>query len=363
MTSAARPLLGGFPALTARVADGRYIISDGKNDVTVYTERSAPRDIAQLQTWLTETAPEQIPLVVAPYRAEFASLFTMPRNFFFISPVNFAAAPDERRLIANDAALEFFINAIGADDKFSVHLWPQWQAFQEPVSAGVRRLFERAAVRLKTIRHFGRLWQVNFRLNVSRVTADIAELPTEAPDVLVMAGPSLDAAITTLDKNQKIWCADTAWRALVERGIQPQVVFSVDAGFASQEHFAGLQREIRASGALLVCDLIGNAAVQRLPFAARLYYQSSHPLVQQFCTTSAIHLTPLDNPSGNVGGLMLATLRKFFPHASPLILGQDGRSLRGISHARGTAYYRRAHLAQNRLFTPENYLLRLSRRY
>ncbi len=226
-----------------------------------------------------------------------------------------------------------------------------------------QQLFERAAVRLKTIRHFGRLWQINFRLNAVRETHDIIRLKELPPDLLVMAGPSLDAALPEAARAKLIWCADTALPALVAHGIYPRVVFSVDAGFASSEHFCGLSSDIGTRSTVLVCDLLGNAAVQRLPFEEKLTYQSSHPLVQQFCSAAGHALTPVENPSGDVGSLMRNVHALLFNSAEVKVVGHDGRSLRKITHARGTAYFKRSYMQQNRLFTPESYFARLSRRY
>ena len=70
-----------------------------------------------------------------------------------------------------------------------------------------------AAARLKTLRHFGRLWPINFTANApaARSWSDIRALAAAgAPQALVMAGPSLDANLQALKTQQNIWVADTA---------------------------------------------------------------------------------------------------------------------------------------------------------
>lgn len=357
-------MLAGFPQITGIISEGRFSVQYGGETITVFTARSAERDLTQLKTLLQSAAPGNIPVIVAPYRREFSALFNGQDSFVFISPVTFTPElPGDDRLVADAHAVEYFVNSIGKNDKYEIHVAPQWQALAGPMRDATQQLFERAAVRLKTIGHFGRLWQINFRLNAVRETHDITSLKELRPDLLVMAGPSLDKQLGEAAGAKLIWCADTALPALAARGIYPRVVFSVDAGFASSEHFYGLGAEIGKRAMVLVCDLLGNAAVQRLPFAERLTYQSSHPLVQQFCSTAAHPLTPVENPRGDVGSLMRNVYSVLFGIPEIRVIGHDGRSYKKITHARGTAYFKRSYVQQNRLFTPELYLARLSRRY
>ncbi len=357
-------MLAGFPHTTGSIRDGRFSVEFNGSAITVFTARSAERDLAQLKNLLLTASPGNIPVVVAPYRGEFAELFKRSERFVFIAPVSFAGElPADSRLIADTPALEYFVNSIGKDDKYDIRIAAQWQALTEPMRVAVQQLFERAAVRLRTIRHFGRLWQINFRLNAARKHADIARLKDLRPDLLVMAGPSLDSALSFVTQAKLIWCADTALPALAARGVYPRVVFSVDAGYASSEHFCGLTAEVRRRNMLLVSDLLGNAAVQRLPFSEKLTYQSSHPLVQQFCSAAPTTLTAVENPRGDVGSLMRNVYALLFGDGAAKVIGHDGRSVKKITHARGTAYFQRAYMRQTRLFTPELYLARLSRRY
>ena len=357
-------MLEGFPQITGISSEGRFSVRYGGETITVFTARSAERDLTQLRNLLQSAAPGSIPVIVAPYRSEFSALFAGKEHFVFIAPVAFTAElPEDRRLIADATAQEYFVNSVGKDDKYEIHVVPQWQSLSEPMRRATQQLFERAAVRLKTIRHFGRLWQINFRLNAARQPTDIARLESFRPDLLVMAGPSLDSSLPEAARAKLIWCADTALPALAAYGIFPQVVFSVDAGFASSEHFCDLSGAIHKKAIVLVCDLLGNAAVQRLPFGEKLTYQSSHPLVQQFCEAAGAALTQVENPQGDVGSLMRNVHALLFNSAEVKVVGHDGRSLRKITHARGTAYFRRSYAQQNRLFAPELYFARLSPRY
>ncbi|MBN8219788.1 MAG: hypothetical protein J0L53_02640 [Spirochaetes bacterium] len=355
-------MLSAFAQLQASAEAGKYTVAFATERIPIYSERSGKRDLAQLRAALATAQPGHRLLIIAPYADALRELCATDERFIWLAPVSFAEPPPDTRLIASDAALENFINDIGADDKFTIFVLPQWRQAGDYVLAVMRQLLERAAARLKTIGHFEKLWQINFRVNAPAAAAyaDIAALGGDRPVALVMAGPSLDSAQLP---SGTIWCADTALPVLLQRKIYPRVVFSVDAGFASREHFVGALTAIREKSIILAGDLLGYPAVQRLPFAERLTYASSHPLLQNHIVSGRSDLTPVENPAGDVGSLMRAVYRKLFGEAPVQIFGHDGAHRRRVTHARGTAYFLRQYAVQNRLTNTETYMLKLSRRY
>lgn len=357
-------MLSAFREIAVATADGRFAIAYNGATIPIYSERSGARDLAQISKAIADTPDDHTTLVIAPYAEALAGVFTAEKKFVFVAPVNFATKPEnDPRLIADDTALDEFINTIGAHDKFSVYLIPQWREASDYVASVIHQLLERAAVRLKTIHHFEKLWQINFRVNANAAAnyGDIAGLRRLKPEYLVMAGPSLDNSIAEIQKAGTLWCADTALPALVAAGVHPAVIFSVDAGFASREHFVGCADALHRT--CLVCDILGFPAVQRLPFAARLTYASSHPLAQEFAVLRRPDLTPVENAAGDVGSLMRAVHAKLFPGSIVKVIGHDGKHARRVTHARGTAYFTRSYASQNRLKNTETYMLKLSRRY
>jgi hypothetical protein len=356
-------MLPGFPELSTAVENGRYICRHGEIKLTFYTDRSAERDL-KLIISLIDNAGASIPLVVAPYVAAFARLFDTQKLFYFIAPTSFTGQmPRDERLIADAENLTQFINSIEAEHNFAVQILPQWQQLRPAIEQATREVLTRAAIRLKTIRHFARLWPINFRLNLPllQTMPDISSLQA-APDVLALAGPSL-SALPRIASQACVWCADTALPVLLHYGIPPAVIFSLDAGFASQEHFCTARDFIRSGSAALVADPLCSPPVLRLPFRQKFTYASSHPLVQKFRDAERPDLTPISNPEGNVGNLMLQILATLFPTARPLIVGHDRGHIKHITHARGTAYYRRCEATRHRLYAMETYALHLSRRY
>lgn len=359
-------MLEDFGAFETRETDGQFSIIHGEKSFTFYTARSGSRDLAYLREQLA--AAESTVLFIAPYHDALEGLFEEERRFFFLAPASFSKRePKDERFIATDRALERFINSVDSEDKFTVCISPQWRELHAILEATMHRIFERIAVRLKTLKHFARLWAINFRANHPLVCTipDILKMRgvCPPPDALVMAGPSLDHALSTLKNHKQIWCADTALPVLMHYGIAVDAVFSLDAGFASREHFVKRGKYHNAWPRYLVCDLLASPLVLRLSFKNKFIYQSSHPLVQEFCAYERADLTIVSNKEGNVGGLMQSVCAQLFPDAKPRILGHDRGHVRHITHARGTAYFQRGFIAHTRLATVENYMHRLSARY
>ncbi len=356
-----------FADIQAATSDGRYLISSEGQTITFFTARSGERDLKQIASAIANVQPGNIPLIIAPFADALRPLFLHPERFIFVAPASFAREmPADERLIADDAALQRFINNVEPKDHFEIIAPAQWQALQVRMIECAREILTRAAARLKTINHFGRLWPINFTANaaIARACEDISVLKAASvPTALVMAGPSLDNHMEALKGHNNIWAADTALPALLPRGIYPQVVFSADGGFASREHFVAALPALRGHRVTLVCDMLVNPGVMRLPFARTLTYSNSHPLVQQFCETLRSDLTEIANPDGDVGSLMKAAFAKFFGDMPVKIFGHDRGHRRKVTHARGTAYFSRVYARQTRTFNSETYMLQLSRRY
>lgn len=359
-------MLPEFPDFLPEKKDGKYIFRWHGQSHTFYTDRSGPRDLSAFAGRMSQVPVGHRLIIVAPYHTALAGLFREKAAFVFLSPFSFSETlPTDDRFFGDSGALVRFINTIEADDKFDIFIPSQWGPAQEIVAKATQAILGHAAIRLKTIRHFGRLWPVNFRLNSQRLGnyGDIAELKEIGiPDALVMAGPSLDSRFAELKSKACIWCADTAVPVLLARGIFPRVIFSVDAGFASLEHFVGATQILKTQKVILIADLTGQPAIQRLPFSRILTFASSHPLVQSLMARDS-RFTPLTNPMGDVGSLMKAAHETLFGKAPAAIFGHDGGQRRRITHARGTAYFTRTYNRQNRLLNVESYMLALSRRY
>jgi len=348
--------LEGFGHCETIIDGTRMVVRSGDNLLPFYSERSATRDAENLQRLLSPQRAGVTRLVIAPYRDAFVNVLKTSPGGILVAPCAFSPPPSVSNLISNTSELEFFINAIQPEDKFEIIALPQWGSLTEAMIAALEHALARAAVRLKTIRHFEKLWHINISLNArnARNYGDIREL-NQAPDLLVMAGPTLETVPTA----KHIWCADTAYPVLLAQKISPEVIFSVDAGFASQEHLLGAPTH----ESTLVTDLLGAPPIQRKSFQKILTYKSSHPLVESLLSLQDQTFSPVTNPNGDVGSLMLEIYRMLFNDRPIKIIGYDRGQRRYVTHARGTAYFTRTFARQTRLFNVETYMRNLSARY
>ncbi len=49
-------MLAGFPQITGKIHDGRFSVESGRDTITVFTARSAERDLTQLRNLLQSAA-------------------------------------------------------------------------------------------------------------------------------------------------------------------------------------------------------------------------------------------------------------------------------------------------------------------
>ena len=349
------------------VFDGsKYIIQTDSAETTAYTVRSLSRDLNYFQEKLSRTDKKKL-LFIAPYYDALHALFKENSNFIFFAPVLFSNSVAHERLIVEDSDINFFVNSIQATDIFAVDIHPSLLAFREIIENKINQVFSAAAHRLKTIQHFYRRWPMNFRVNQTAWLSalDLSSLPSEPPDALVMAGPSLNDRVSELRSKQNVWCVDTALPLLAFHKVKIRVVFSIDAGFASLEHFHAALKFTSLKNFSLVADVLTYPDIWRIPFKQIYTYQSSYPEAQAFAVIHNKAFSTLINPTGDVGGLIVATYQKRF-HRDPdrsIIYGHDGIHRRHITHARGTAYFNRMYQHSTRVHSIEGYFFKLSARY
>ena len=135
--------------------------------------------------------------------------------------------------------------------------------------------------------HFGGLWQRNIFENLAfyatarqkKQYAATFTAPHGKTAAIIAAGPSLDKAIVTLQKeraNYYIIATDTAYPALMAQNIRADACISVDAQMISHAHFFSASPET-----LFIFDLSANPAAVRFAVkkgAPIMYAETGHPL-------------------------------------------------------------------------------------
>ena len=253
---------------------------------------------------------------------------------------------------------------INSDDRIVVdfHASLKGTHYTTKLKEQFNQMIHGVALRLKTIKHFKKIWNYNFRANQKSwlSTQPISELSVKQPDYFVLGGPSADDFLyhTNLKKQVRIWSADTALMPLIRKGIQPDVVFSIDAGFGSYEHFVYIRKSEKRAITFVLDPLsfpkYYNADIRRYTYA------SSHPLVQKAGSGHPV----LVNKTGDVYGLMEALHRFLFPEQNlPKMIGHDQKSIHHTTHLKGSAYHLRMYHQMNRFYSTEKYFYDLSKSY
>lgn len=197
---------------------------------------------------------------------------------------------------------------------------------------------------------FGKRWFSNIVRNL-----EISDKPT--PPVgpiheayVTAAGPSLELyfkEIASRPKNAFLIATDTSLRALLERGIEPDAVISIDCQHISYYHFSlGMPKHIP-----LFLDLASPPTVSRL--ASKPYFFSSgHPL-SRYIASRFRSFPVLDTSGGNVTHAAVS-LAEYLGASVVRLFGADFSYPFGKSYARGTYIYPYFDIRQSRLRPSES---------
>ena len=193
---------------------------------------------------------------------------------------------------------------------------------------------------LATNIHSAKKWKRNMIYNIPYIIKkpkvdDFFNSFKDIPAICVAAGPSLDKNIDQLKRvknNALVMCVGTSLKPLLERGIEPDIVVSVDGNLANYKHFED---------------------IKNIPNSYLFAELANHYKIQEKWNDKQVFLTMKRNFSGwveeikgeytsiNTGGTVAHTMvdlsYKF--GADPIVLmGQDLAFSENRTHARGTTY-------------------------
>ncbi len=322
---------------------------------------------------------QKILIWVAPYhpgiRENLEKKLTDPESFdirslsfVWLSPVSFQNhAQKPAYVIDTPEKWLFYLREVRRNDSFAMEAHPRLPAIAA-LSNYIEEGLRQSALRIKTIEHFYRIWEYNYERNRALwpQLKDLSKAPQQPPDAIVAAGPSVDRFWDTIQTAQVIWCADTALKPLLARGLIPALTFTVDAGYGSFEHFFQVSSD-KLAQLSVVADPLSFPAIYDLPFRNIFSYASSHPLFQEErarkSETENWNLkTEIDNKTADVLGFMLGAVATF-GFQKPPVFGADGRHESYATHLRGSAYHHRACFAISRWKPVESSFFALSARY
>ena len=368
-----------------------YAIVGEDTKIPIYTERSIDREAAILASKIEEYTSKKNHLFIwcAPYLNliyEQLSLRHQNRMVWF-SPTSIHEQTNIS-IIHSPKSLSFFINQIEKQFVFTIEVHPylkgrgRGRGIGDAVLQCARDAIKSIARRIKTIQHFQKIWEYNYKRNFvfysqhsilfankkpsvernNEKTNTFQDNRILKPDAIVCGGKSIDGQWRNISNSKVIWCADTALPALLFYKIQPGLVFSIDSGKGSMEHFITGYDKNTIKKLHVVLDSLSFPKLYHLPFARIYIYKSTYPPLEQcsdFQNAETIY-----NARGDILGTMIAIYQKLFsPLEIPVLYGADNhRHSHYITHLRGSSYYQWHCYRSNRFISTEKYFYGMSKK-
>ncbi len=214
---------------------------------------------------------------------------------------------------------------------------------------------EKDRINRATLDRFSGLWLRNSSRNAARI-ADCpgisglkSRFPPEIPFLVVAAGPSLSGIlphIRSLAGRMIIVCVETALRALLHEGVQPDFIVISDPQFWAYRHIAGLS----SPGSVLVTDISVVPAVFRFDCRRIMLCRSEFPVGRFFG-----RIFPSSGALGSGGSVASAawSLAVWCGAERIYLAGLDLGFPGGQTHVRGSTAEQRFHSVSSRVSPSE----------
>jgi hypothetical protein len=196
---------------------------------------------------------------------------------------------------------------------------------------------------------FGKRWFSNILRNLSPAEHSCFSLPPVRRAAITAAGPSLDSQLPRIRKEHSgvfLIATDTSLPALLNAGVEPDAVVSIDCQHISYQHFlCGLPR-----GAFLVLDLASPHSIAACS-EKTVFFAGGHPLARYIRNTWR-PLPILDTSGANVTYAAFSLAENLGAREITLY-GADFSYPQGKTYARGAYIYPFFEKKQNRFLSLE----------
>lgn len=154
------------------------------------------------------------------------------------------------------------------------------------IEGSIKTYLDRMSVNINTLKKFGKLWVKNQCKNIPYMgykndLSDIFNKFKGIPGIIVSAGPSMEEIVPYLKEIKDkflILAVDTAFKSLLDEGIEPDFVMSIDSQYWNSRHLTGGS----SNNTILIADSSIQTSVLR-EFKNRTYFtKSSFPLGRYF---------------------------------------------------------------------------------
>lgn len=150
-------------------------------------------------------------------------------------------------------------------------------------AAAVREVLARRNAEIATTAHFGRRYIRNALRGALFLAGAKAPWAPEVPVCVAASGPGLERAVPWIARNRshiELWALSSAWEALSERGLEPDVVVHQDAGYYAGLHLArGARRQLQGTPAASVLMPL-TAVMPPRPLRTRTFMLSQNTRIE-----------------------------------------------------------------------------------
>lgn len=244
--------------------------------------------------------------------------------------------------------------------KIDYVLNPAFVKHNEDYFSSVKTLLDRNIrknqINENTLKKFGKLWERNARMNAKYAAlCDGVETLRNSfkndsrPWLLVAAGPSLEKVLPKMKELKEksiIICVDTALRAMLKIGVEPDFIVLTDPQFWAYMHIAGL----KSPSSILIADAVSYPAVFR--FSCKKIYMSFSPFPLSEDLKKCFEGKGLLESGGSVATVawsfaVMAGAKKIFT------AGLDLSFPKKQTHIKGSTFEQAVHRTSNRIVSSE----------
>ncbi|MCB1157735.1 MAG: motility associated factor glycosyltransferase family protein [Leptospiraceae bacterium] len=256
---------------------------------------------------------------------------------------------------------EEFFDTFRGTANFSTSFIPHRQSFQwkqeeyMDIKLRCERFFHKKDVNIATLSRFEKSWTRNMLQNVERLRnfVPISRLFDSANDLPVLvcgAGPGLFDSLEEIREFREefiLICVDTAFHVLQQKGIEPDLIYTVDPQAINSAYLQSYKNEGR-----IIFDPTSSYHSLQLPALNRGYITSSpFPLLQFF--TSCFKIDVGDVPFGGSVSTNSISLASMISSGPVFLAGQDLAFTEGLAHCKGAVLEERLNYKESRYFRRE----------
>jgi hypothetical protein len=222
--------------------------------------------------------------------------------------------------------------------------------YYQELSQCIQNLLDHTASDYTVQTTFGKRWFSNAVRNLPMVEKTSWMLPPSRKVLITGAGPSLEDQVDLIRKERSggfLLATDTSFPALIQRGIVPDAVISLDCQHISYRHFLGYIPE----DVILVLELSSPPTIARK--AKRFCFFGSPNPFAGYVSSRFRGMPILDTSGGNVSHTAISLAGQLGAEQIYLF-GMDFSYPEGKTYARGTYIYPSFSLTENRLLPLES---------